>query len=419
LIDIFRRPRRLAALLAALSALAAAGQAAAVDIEVFHYLDRRADQERVAMLKSALKARGHGWKDFTVAFGWSGLGESMLRSRVQSGNPPSVAMMKTPGTHYWASRGALLSLDGVAAAGHWDQLLPKAVADTVKYKGRYFAIPLNLHRLNWLWINERILKEAGARPPTTWDEFFAVAEAISRAGYVPVSHSGRDSQNVELFEIVVLGVGGPLFYRKALIEYDAAELTSPAMERALRIFRRIKGYTEWPGSGQIRMPKNTKFETGEVGMHLMGDWANPAMYPPEKAAPFKTICVPAPGSGAAFAFTVDSFALFRTSAEEQKAQTEFAAAVMSPEVQRLYSVRKGSIPASTAADTEGYHPCALKSQAAFQAAAQANALVPVISMTASREVEDGLREAISDFWNDERVAPSITMQRLVAATRRH
>lgn len=422
MVDFYRHAGKGAASLAMLAMLSVTVPACAggADIEVFHYLATRADAQRVAVLRDAVKSTGYEWKDFTVAQGWTGRGESMLRFRVQSQNAPSAAMMKTPFMHHWAASGALLPLDDVAATQRWDDLLPRAIADSVKYKGRYYAVPLTIHRVNWLWINERILKESGAAVPTTWDEFFVTAEAMKRKGYAAVAYYDRGTQNLLLFEMIALGIGGPAFHRKALMEYDAAELTGPVMERVLRTYRRIKDYTEQPSDARISMERgNSKFETGKVGMHLMGDWANPAFYPRDKAAPFSSLCVPAPGTDGSFLFTSDSIAMFRRpDAATSRGQGAFAAAIMSQAVQHGYSLRKGSIPARQGGNLDGYHGCALKTAAAFRAATLANTLLPAISMTASREVEDGIQNTVTEFWNDDRMSPQQAMTRLVAATRR-
>jgi glucose/mannose transport system substrate-binding protein len=311
-------------------------------------------------------------------------------------------------------------LDDVAAAQRWDQLLPKAIADTVRYKGHYYAVPLNVHRVNWLWINERILKESGAAAPANWDQFFVTAEAMKRAGYAAVAYYGRPTQNLLLFEMVVLGVGGPDFHRKALVDYDAGALGGPVMEQVLRTYRRIKDYTEPSPNARVSMERgSSQFKTGKVGMHLMGDWANPAFYLKGKAAPFKSLCVPAPGSDGSFLFTSDAIAMFRsTDASVRKGQQAFAAAIMSAPVQRDYNLFKGSIPARQSADLDRFNGCAVKSAAAFRAATRANTLLPALSMTASREVEDGIQAVVTEFWNDERVSPQLAMRRLVAATRR-
>lgn len=422
MVDFYRHAGKGAASVAMLAMLSAAppAGAAGAQFEVFHYLATRADAQRVAVLRDAVNSTGNEWKDFTVAQGWTGRGESMLRFRVQSQNAPSAAMMKAPFMHYWAAGGALLPLDEVAAAQRWDELLPRAIADSVKYKGHYYAVPLTIHRINWLWINERILKESGAAAPGTWDEFFVTAEAMKRKGYAAVAYYGRETQNLLMFETIALGVGGPAFHRKALVEYDAAELTGPVMERVLRTFRRIKGYTEQPADARISIERSSsKFETGKVGMHLMGDWANPAFYPPDKAAPFKSLCVPAPGSEGSFLFTSDSMAMFRGGGgATSKGQLAFAGAILSPAVQRAYNLRKGSIPARQGGDLDGYHGCALKTAAAFRAATLANTLAPAISMTASREVEDGIQSTVAEFWNNDHMSPQQAMSRLVAVTRR-
>ncbi|MGS0759512.1 sugar ABC transporter substrate-binding protein, partial [Roseateles sp. GG27B] len=68
--------------------------------------------------------------------------------------------------------GVLANLDSVAQAEKWDSLLPKVVADVMKYKGNYVAAPVNVHRVNWMWANAAVLKKAGvATMPKTWDEF--------------------------------------------------------------------------------------------------------------------------------------------------------------------------------------------------------------------------------------------------------
>lgn len=423
--DLHRGTGKAAATLAMLAMLslnlpAGAAGAARPAIEVFHYLDTPADTQRVTVLRNALTSTGHAWKDFTVANGWTGWSESILQFRVESRNPPMAAMMKTPLMQHWAASGALLALDDVAVAQHWDALLPKAIADTVKYRGRYYAVPLNIHRVNWLWINERILRESGAAVPANWDEFFATAEAMKRVGYAAVAYYGRPTQNLLLFEMIALSIGGPAFHRKALVEYDAAALTGPIMAQVLQTYRRIKRYTEQPADARISIERgNSKFQTGKVGMHLMGDWANPAFHSGDNAAPFKALCVPVPGSGSSFLFTSDFISMFRRpDAAPVKGQLAFAAAIMSASVQRDYNLFKGSIPARQDADYSRFNGCALKTAAAFRAAALSNTLSPAISMTASREVEDGIQSTVTEFWNNDRMSQQQAMSRLVAVTRR-
>ena len=107
---------------------------------------------------------------------------TVLKSRVISGNPPSAAQTKGPAIQEWASEGVLANMDALAKAEKWDDLLPKVVADIMKYKGAYVAAPVNVHRVNWMWGSAEALKKAGVTAmPKTWDEFFAAADKLKAA----------------------------------------------------------------------------------------------------------------------------------------------------------------------------------------------------------------------------------------------
>src|SRR3990167_9187251 len=93
-------------------------------------------------------AEGHTWKDFAVAGGAGDAAMTVLKSRVVSGNAPAAAQIKGPSIQEWAREGVLANMDDVAKAEKWDELLPKAIADGLKYKGNYVAAPVNVHRVN-------------------------------------------------------------------------------------------------------------------------------------------------------------------------------------------------------------------------------------------------------------------------------
>src|SRR5499427_2151610 len=162
---------------------------------------------------------------------------TVLRSRVVSGSPPTAAQVKGPTIQEWGAEGTLASIDGVAKKANWDALLPPVVSNVMKYKGHYVAAPVNVHRVNWMWVNPEVFKKAGAQVPKTWDEFAVAAEKIEKAGFIPVAHGGQPWQDFTVFESVVLGVGGADFYKKALVDLDQNALRSPTMEKAFATLR--------------------------------------------------------------------------------------------------------------------------------------------------------------------------------------
>ncbi|MGA0608746.1 ABC transporter substrate-binding protein [Caldimonas sp. KR1-144] len=401
-------------------ALAGCAFAHAGEVEVLHYWTSGGEAKAAAALKATLQAKGHTWKDFAVAGGGGDSAMTVLKSRVVSGNAPAAAQIKGPSIQEWGKEGVLADLDDVAKANSWDTLLPKVVSDVMKVKGHYAAVPVNVHRVNWLWANPEALKKANAKLPTNWDEFFVTAEALKKAGITPVAHGGQNWQDFTTFESVALGVGGADFYKKALVQLDAASLKSATMEKVLTTFKRIKGYTDKNAPGRDWNLATAMVIRGEAGMQLMGDWAKGEFIAAGKKPGVDFLCAAAPGTANAFTFNVDSFAMFKIKNEaNQKAQKDLAAAIMAPEFQEVFNLNKGSIPVRLNMDMGKFDDCAKLSSKDFVATAQGGGLVPSIAhgMAVPSAAEGAIKDAVSNFWNSDKMTAAEAMDKLVAAAR--
>jgi glucose/mannose transport system substrate-binding protein len=405
-------------LLAALGLLAGAAQAG--EVEVLHWWTSGGEAKAATALKATLQAQGHSWKDFAVAGGGGDSAMTVLKSRVVSGNAPAAAQIKGPSLQEWAREGVLANMDEVAKAGKWDELLPKVVSDIMKYQGHYIAAPVNVHRVNWLWANPEALKKAGAKLPTTWDEFFVTAEALKKVGIIPVAHGGQNWQDFTTFESVALGVGGVDFYKKALVQLDTATLASPQMEKVLSTFKRIKDYTDKNAPGRDWNLATALVIKGEAGMQIMGDWAKGEFIAAGKLPGRDFICAAAPGTAKAFAFNIDSFALFKLRNEANaKAQRDLATAIMSPEFQELFNLNKGSIPVRMGLKMDKFDECAKTSASDFAANAKSGGLVPSIAhgMAVPAAAEGAIKDAVSQFWNSDRMSAKEAQAKIVAAAK--
>ncbi|WP_164962708.1 ABC transporter substrate-binding protein [Rubrivivax sp. JA1026] len=406
--------------LAAAAALAACGMAQAGEVEVLHWWTSGGEAKAAAALKATMQAKGHTWKDFAVAGGGGDSAMTVLKSRVVSGNAPAAAQIKGPALQEWAAEGVLANIDDVAKAENWDAVLPKAVADVMKYKGNYIAAPVNVHRVNWLWANPEAFKKAGAKVPTTWDEFFVAAEALKKAGIIPVAHGGQNWQDFTTFESVALGVGGTEFYRKALVQLDPATLNSPTMEKVLTTFKRVKGYTDRNAPGRDWNLATAMVIKGEAGMQLMGDWAKGEFVAAGKAPGKDFVCAPAPGTAQAFTFNIDSFAMFKLkNAENTKAQKALAAAIMSPDFQQVFNLNKGSIPVRLGMNMDKFDDCARLSAKDFVATSKNGGLVPSIAhgMAVAPAIEGAIKDVVSQFWNSDKMSAKDAMTRIANAAK--
>jgi glucose/mannose transport system substrate-binding protein len=400
--------------------LGQATTALAGQVEVLHWWTSGGESKSVEELKRMLKAQGHTWRDFAVVGGGGDSAMTVLRSRVLAGNPPAAAQIKGPAIQEWGKLNVLADLEDVATAQKWDAQLPRVVADVMKVNGRYVAVPVNVHRVNWLWINRDALRKAGARAPTNWDEFFAVAEKLRKVGIVPVAHGGQAWQEFTTFETVVLGVGGADFYRRAFVKLDPTALRSDTMARSLQTFRRIKDYTDDKAPGRDWNVATAMVIKGQAGMQFMGDWAKGEFLAAGKDPSKDFMCVATPGTARAFIFNVDSFAMFRLKdASSVQAQKALAGTIMSPEFQEVFNLNKGSIPVGAGVHMERFDLCAQESAAYFVATSMINTLVPSIAhlMAQPAPIETAMREAVASYWNNDRMTTDDAMALLLAAAK--
>ncbi len=385
-----------------------AGNALAGEVEVLHWWTSGGEAKSVGELKKIMQAKGNSWKDFAVAGGGGDNAMTVLKSRVVAGNPPAAAQIKGPAIQEWASEGVLADLTAVATAEKWDSLLPGVVADVMKYKGKYVAAPVNVHRVNWMWANSAVLKKAGvAAAPKTWDEFFAAADKVKKAGLIPVAHGGQNWQDFTTFESVVLGVGGAKFFQDALIKLDQKALTSPTMTKSLETFRKVKSYTDPASPGRDWNLATAMVIQEKAAFQFMGDWAKGEFTAAGKVPGKDYICAAAPGTSNAYTFNVDSFAMFKLKdAAAQKAQADLAAAIMGTEFQEVFNLNKGSIPVRLNMDMAKFDDCAKLSTKDFVATSKSGSLLPSIAhgMAVQPAAEGAIKDAVSQFWNDDKIS---------------
>jgi glucose/mannose transport system substrate-binding protein len=383
------------------------------EVEVLHWWTSGGEAKSAAVLKSLLEAEGHTWKDFAVAGGGGDTAMTVLRSRVMSGNPPTAAQVKGPQIQQWGDEGVLTNLDAVAGTGNWDKLLPKVVADVMKYQGHYVAVPVNVHRVNWMWCNPEVFRKAGAKIPTTWAGFFEAAEKIKKAGFIPVASGGQAWQEATVFETVVLGVGGPEFYRKALVETDPAALNSPTMIKCLETFKSIKQYTDRDASGRDWNLATAMVINGKAAMQFMGDWAKGEFTAAGKNSGSDYLALPAPQTSGDFLFNIDSFIMFKVKDDEaRKAQNAMARLIMEPKFQEVFNVNKGSIPARMDMDRTPFDDAALRSLDEFTSSSVRGTLLPSMAheMAVIPATRGAIFDVITNYYNGDASATATAAQ---------
>ncbi len=388
--------------LAAFSISAMAMSVQAAEVEVLHYWTSGGEAKSVAELKKMMEAKGISWKDFAVAGGGGENAMTALKARVIAGSPPAAAQIKGPSIQEWGKEGVLANIDAAAIEGKWDASLPQVVSQAMKYQGHYVAAPVNVHRVNWLWVNPEVLAKAGATAPTNFDEFFVAADKIKKAGMIAVAHGGQPWQDATVFESVALGVGGADFYKKAIVQLDQASLTGPTMIKTFETLAKIKTYIDKDAAGRDWNLATAMIINGKAGMQFMGDWAKGEFTAAGKQAGKDYLCMPAPGTEKAFTFNIDSMTMFKVkSADDQKSQLVLASAIMSPEFQEVFNLNKGSIPARAGVSRAKFDSCAIKSMNDMDASSKNGGLVPSFAhgMAIDSAKAGAFQDVIAKFMN--------------------
>ena len=363
-----------AAATAALCALATTS-VAEPQAEVLHWWTSGGEAKSVAVLQQEFKDAGGTWTDMPVAGGGGDAAMTALRARVLSGNAPAAVQLKGPAIQEWYEEGVLSDISAVAEENGWADVLPEAIANHMKCEGTWWAAPVNVHRVDWIWANKKILEDNGIAMPTTWDEFHAAAEKLKAAGITPLAHGGQAWQDATVFETVVLGLGGAEFFQKALVDLDPEALGSDTMKAVFDQMRLLRGDVDANFSGRDWNLATAMVMNGEAAFQIMGDWAKGEFLAAGKVPGEDFLCASTPGEG--YLYNVDSFAMFDVDGEDKEAgQALLAKLIVGPSFQKVFNLNKGSIPVRTDVSLDDFDMCAHTSSNEMASSSENGSLLP-------------------------------------------
>lgn len=392
---------RVLSLAAIVTAFALSAARAEPTVEVLHLWTTvtNHDAAAAANLKAAFEKAGGRWIDTPIPP--NGI-DQVTQARFLAGNPPAaVTMHAGPNIDKWAAQGALADISDVARAEHWDKLLPAFIMERISHEGRVVAVPVGTSRLSFMLASPVVLKKAGVKVtpgwPRDWDEFNAAAEKIKKAGLVPLAMGPAWMEGI-LFRSVVLGLGGPQFYRKAVIELDPEALSSPTMVRVFDQMRRLQGYSN---KDRLTRPGPIALMIGDgtAGMMIVGDWTKMNLFNAGKKPGQDFLCLDSPGSAGSFIAGPDALALFKSAQPDVVAgQKLLARVVMSRDAQERFSIIKGSIPLRLDVPTGQLDPCTRKNVEDFRRATRSGT---VLEETGAPGPAAALRDVVSQHFNSD------------------
>ncbi len=391
-------------------------------VEVLHWWTSKSEVNALAVVKNALTTNDIVWSEYPVPGGGGDTAMVVLQARVITGNPPNLAQIEGRYIHTLAKYDFLLPLDKIFKQYGWEKLLPEIAVKSNTYNGIFIAVPINIHRVNWMWSNNRIFKSVGIEPPTSWKAFFEVADILKARGITPLAIGNDKWQLAILFENMVLGIGGDDFFRSFLIEMDESSIDSPLARQILEDFKRLRSYLG-PDLPNMSWDKVTEQLTSDqAAMQIIGDWAKSEILGTDRNAIKNVTCSPAPGTSNSFIYNMDSFVFFKNSDLDIDQIEVIVNTFMDASFQVDFNQLKGSIPIRHDVSVSHFDSCAQRSKAQFLLAESKQLLLP--SVTDSMAIEPQRQQALLDllyrYFNDAGLATDeVVTQLLKIANMQH
>ena len=228
-------------------ALGFSGGAQAADnkeVQMLHWWTSGGEAAALNVLKQYLGKEGYTWKDVPVAGGGGEAAMTTLKAMVAAGNPPTASQILGYYAIDYAEAGKLADISALAEKGGWAKVIPTALQKFTTTNGKWDAIPINIHSVNWIWVNKAEMEKIGGKEPQNFDELIALLDKAKAAGVIPLALGGQPWQEATMFDSVVMSTGGPDFYKKAFIDLDESALTSDTMKKSFDNLAKLKKYVD-------------------------------------------------------------------------------------------------------------------------------------------------------------------------------
>jgi len=376
---------------------AMSAQAAGTKAEVIHWWTSGGESAAIKELANAYNAAGGEWVDSAVAGGEQA--RSTAINRMVGNNAPTAAQFNTSKQFFDLIEGDMLNnVDDVAAKGNWDTVLPTPIINTIKYKGHYFAVPVNIHNPAWIWYSKAAFAKAGVTSePKTMDELFAALDKVKAAGLVPLALGGQAWQEKMMFDAIFAYVGGADLFLKVYRDRDVNAINTPEFKKVLTTFKRLHDYVDAGSPGRDWNVATGMLISGKAGVQIMGDWAKGEFLAANQTAGKEFGSFAGFGPKAPYVVAGDVFIMPKSSNPEViKAQQLLATVMVAPATQVAFNNKKGSIPIRTDVDASKMDICAQQGIAAMK---DKSRQLPTSTMLVPTDVEGAMQDVVTNFWN--------------------
>ena len=395
-------------------------QAAKPKVTVISQWSTGSDGAAITALGKRFEAEGGIWEHNPVP-GFTTDMMNKLRAQIIAGDPPAASQLKGPEIAAWSKIAPVVDLDPLVQAAGYEAVVPTELAALSKPYGHWIALPIQAYRINTLFVSKKAADRVGmTKLPATWAEFNAVAEKMKAAGIIPVANGGLKWDDGMKWEIALCGIS-PDAYRKAIMQLDDAALKGP---KSLAAFKQLRKFADWSDPGAAGQHYSTfmpRYMKGELGMLLMGGWAQGVF----KHAGYQLsdyMVGPAPQDDGKIAFDLnsDEFIFWQKPQKEyQDGQALLAKIVMAKDFGPMYCQITGSIPVRTDTDMSdpGFSDGQREAARAMAEAKASNRIVLSLghNMAQPNQITAAMLDVLTEYVHNNSISPEEGQKRLADA----
>jgi glucose/mannose transport system substrate-binding protein len=400
----FRTKLLASVMFASAAGFAVSAQAADVkEVQMLHWWTSGGEAAALNVLKQDLSKEGYAWKDVPVAGGGGEGAMTALKAMVAAGNPPTASQILGYFAVDYAEAGKLGDITALAKKEGWDKVVPTALQKFTTTNGKWDAVPVNIHSVNWIWLNKAVLEKIGGTEPKTFDDFVALLDKAKAGGVIPLALGGQPWQEATLFDSVVASTGGIEFYKKAFVDLDESALKSDTMKKAFDNLAKLRAYTDPNYAGRDWNLATAMVIKGDALVQVMGDWAKGEFVAAKKEAGKDFLCYRFPGTDGSVIYNTDMFAMFNVPADRKAAQSALADATMSISFQSAFNVVKGSVPARMDVPDTAFDACGKKGIADVKSANASGKFVGSMAQNYAQPpaVAGAYHDVVTKFFHGE------------------
>ncbi|OWV70326.1 sugar ABC transporter substrate-binding protein [Rhizobium sp. R339] len=400
-----------------MAGLGAAQAADVKEVQMLHWWTSGGEAAALNVLKEDLSKEGFAWKDVPVAGGGGDAAMTALKAMVAAGTYPTASQMLGYTVLDYAEAGVMGDLTETAKKEGWDKSVPAALQKFSVYDGKWVAAPVNVHSVNWLWINKAVMDKIGGTEPKTFDDLIALLDKAKAAGVIPLALGGQNWQEATMFDSIVLSTGGPEFYKKAFNDLDEESLKSETMKKSFDNLAKIIQYVDPNFSGRDWNLATAMVIKGDALVQVMGDWAKGEFVAAKKTPDTDFLCYRFPGTDGSVIYNSDMFGMFNVPDDRKAAQVALATATLSKSFQSAFNVVKGSVPARTDVPDTDFDACGKKGIADLKAANEGGTLFGSLAQGygAPPAIANAYKDVVSKFVHGQIKSSDEAVTQLVQA----